>query len=76
MAARNPTAMEKALDLIIGHGRTAAEAARATGVSKGAISKNRKYRAFRDVSDAAREAETQRLLDAWQRNNVKKGESN
>lgn len=48
MGAKQSAEMTKALKLIIQGGKTAAEASRATGISKGAISQNAEYRAFVD----------------------------
>lgn len=48
MGARQSAEMTKALRLIIKDGKTAAEAVRITGISKGAISQNAEYRAFMD----------------------------
>lgn len=47
MGARQSAEMARALVLIIEEGKTAAEAARATGISKAAISMNAQYRAHR-----------------------------
>lgn len=48
MGAKQSAEMTRALKLIIRDGKTAAEASRITGISKGAISQNAEYRAHID----------------------------
>lgn len=51
MGARQSAEMTEALRLIKTEGKTAAEAARITGVTKGAISKNATYRKWKESQD-------------------------
>lgn len=51
MGARQSAEMTRALELITKQGKSAAEAARITGVTKGAISKNATYRKWKESQD-------------------------
>jgi predicted DNA-binding protein (UPF0251 family) len=54
MGARQSAEMTEALRLIKTEGKSQAEAARITGVTKGAISKNATYRKWKEEQDAKR----------------------
>lgn len=54
MGAKQSAEMRNALRLIFEQNKSAAEASRQAGVSKGAISQNPDYRKWKDAKDAAK----------------------